>query len=44
MGVKPVPIEFSASGKQRSLWIPQIAEADVEALEGQGGALVTVEA
>ena len=43
MGVKPVPIEFSASGKQRSLRIPQIAEADIEALEGQGGALVTVD-
>ena len=33
----------TASGKQRSLRIPQIAEADIEALEGQGGALVTVE-
>jgi hypothetical protein len=43
MGVKPVPIEFSASGKQRSLRIPQIAEADIEALDGQGGALVTIE-
>jgi hypothetical protein len=43
MGVKPVSIEFSASGKQRSLRIPQIAEAEIEALEGQGGALVTIE-
>ena len=43
MGVKPVPIEFSASGKQRSLRIPHIADADIEALEGQGGALVTIE-
>ena len=43
LGVKPVPIEFSASGKQRSLRIPKIAEADIEALEGQGGALVTIE-
>jgi hypothetical protein len=43
MGVKPVPIEYSASGKQRSLRIANIAEADIEALEGQGGALVTIE-
>jgi len=43
MGVKAVPIEYSASGKQRSLRIPHIAEADIEALEGQGGALVTID-
>jgi hypothetical protein len=43
MGVKPVPIEFSSSGKQRSLRIPHIAEANIEALDGQGGALVTIE-
>jgi hypothetical protein len=43
MGVKTVPIEYSASGKQRSLRIPHIAEADIEALEGQGGALVTID-
>jgi hypothetical protein len=43
MGVKPVPIEFSASGKERSMRIPQIAEADITALEGQGGALVTID-
>jgi hypothetical protein len=43
LGVKTVPIDFSASGKKRSLRIPKIAEADIEALEGQGGALVTIE-
>ena len=43
MGVKPVPIEYTANGKQRSLRIPQIAECEIEALEGQGGALVTIE-
>jgi hypothetical protein len=43
MGVKAVPIEFSASGKERSLRILQIAEVDIEALGGQGGALVTIE-
>ena len=43
MGVKAVPIEFSGSGKERRLRIPQIAGLDIEALGGQGGALVTVE-
>ena len=43
MGVKAVPIEFSANGKQRRLRIPQVAEVDIEALGGQGGALVTIE-
>lgn len=43
MGVKTVPITFSASGKERSMRIPQIAEAEIEAMEGQGGALVTIE-
>jgi len=43
MGVKAVPIEYAATGKQRSLRIPKIAEADIEALEGQGGALVTIQ-
>jgi hypothetical protein len=43
MGVKPVPIEYSASGRERSLRIPRIAEADIEALAGQGGALVTID-
>jgi len=42
MGVKAVPIEYSANGKQRSLRIPKVVEADIEALEGQGGALVTI--
>jgi hypothetical protein len=43
MGVKAVPIEYSANGKRRSLRIPNLAEADIEAMEGQGGALVTIE-
>jgi hypothetical protein len=43
MGVKAVPIEYSANGRQRSLRIPRIAEADIEALAGQGGSLVTIE-
>lgn len=42
MGVKAVPIEYTADGKRRRLRIPNIAEAEIEALEGQGGELVTV--
>jgi len=42
MGVKPALIQYSAHGKRRSLSIPKCAEIDIEALEGQGGALVTI--
>jgi hypothetical protein len=42
LGVKPVTIEYQASGKQRALRIPDIAESEIAALEGQGGALVTI--
>lgn len=42
LGVKTAAINYSASGKQRSVTIPNIAEAEIEALEGQGGALVTI--
>jgi len=42
LGVKPVAIEYSENGKQRSLKIPGITEVEIAALEGQGGALVTV--
>jgi hypothetical protein len=43
MGVKAVPIEYSANGKERSLRIPDIAEVGIEAMGGQGGSLVTIE-
>src|SRR5438093_10913454 len=43
MGIKTVPIEYTATGKQRSLRIAKFAEVDIEAMEGQGGALVTIE-
>ena len=43
MGVKAVPIQYSANGKERSLRIPNIAEIDIEALQGQGGSLVTID-
>lgn len=42
LGVKLTAIEYSEKGKQRSLRIPKIAEVEIEALEGLGGALVTI--
>ena len=42
VGVKTVPIEYKADGKHRSIRIPNIVEADIEAVEGQGGNLITV--
>jgi len=43
LGIKTVPIQYSANGKQRSLRIPNIAQIDIEALEGQDGSLVTID-
>lgn len=43
LGVKSVPIDYRAEGKRRSLRIPNVAEAEIEALAGQGGADVTVD-
>ncbi len=43
LGVKPVRIEFSAKGKERSLRIPNIAEMQIAAIEGAGGKEVTLE-
>lgn len=42
LGVASVPIEYVAEGKRRSLSIPNIADLSIEAIEGQGGAEVTV--
>ena len=42
LGVASVPIKYSAEGKRRSLTIPKIADVSIEALEGQGGAEITV--
>ncbi|MBI2486724.1 MAG: DUF1326 domain-containing protein [Deltaproteobacteria bacterium] len=42
LGVQSVAIDYSAEGKQRSLRIPNLAEVEIEALAGQGGAEVTV--
>ncbi len=43
LGVASVPISYVAAGKQRSLTIPKVAEVSIEAIEGQGGAQITIE-
>jgi hypothetical protein len=42
LGVASVKIDYRAEGKRRSLAIPNIAEAEIEAIEGQAGGDVTV--
>jgi hypothetical protein len=42
LGVKSVPIEYQIEGKRRRMRIAGIAEAEIEALSGAGGADVTV--
>ena len=42
LGVKSVPIEYTAQGRQRSLRILGVAAAEIEALAGQDGAEVTI--
>lgn len=42
LGVKSVDFYYSANGKKRSLQIPKIAEAEIEAIQGQGGSDVTI--
>ncbi|HCZ17441.1 MAG TPA: hypothetical protein DHV85_23300 [Candidatus Accumulibacter sp.] len=43
MGVSTAAIEYVADGKRRSLSIAGIAEAEIEAIPGQGGGDVTIE-
>jgi hypothetical protein len=43
LGVKPVSITYQAKGKERSMRIPNIAEMEIAAIDGQGGKLVTME-
>lgn len=43
LGIKSVPIEYAADGKKRSLKIGDVGEAQIEAIEGQGGVDVTIE-
>ena len=42
VGVSSVAIDYQAQGKKRSLSVKNVAEAEIEAIEGQGGAEVTV--
>jgi hypothetical protein len=42
LGVKSVQIDYQAEGKRRTLRIPDVAEAEIEALPGQGGADVNI--
>lgn len=42
LGVASVPIDYQAAGRKRSLSIPKIADAEIEAIEGQGGGEVTI--
>jgi hypothetical protein len=43
VGAKNVPMQFKASGKQASLTIPGISDAEIETLEGQGGETIKIE-
>jgi len=43
LGIKLVPIEYAAAGKRRSLKIADVGEMQIEAIEGQGGADVTID-
>jgi hypothetical protein len=43
LGVATVKMDYQAEGKKRSLGIPGIASAEIEAIEGQGGGDVTIE-
>jgi hypothetical protein len=42
LGVKAVPIEYRSEGRQRSVRLGNIGNADIEGLPGQGGAEVTI--
>ncbi|MGH6897999.1 MAG: DUF1326 domain-containing protein [Geminicoccaceae bacterium] len=42
LGVASVRIDYQALGKKRSLAIPDVASAEIEAIEGQGGGDVTI--
>jgi hypothetical protein len=42
-GVKSAKIEYTSNGKKRSVSISRIAEAEIEAIEGQGGSEVQIQ-
>jgi hypothetical protein len=43
LGVKSVPMRYAGEGKTRSLVIPDVTEAEIEAMEGQGGQPITID-
>ncbi|ACK51582.1 protein of unknown function DUF1326 [Methylocella silvestris BL2] len=43
LGTKSVAMDYQGNGKNRSLRIPGIADAEIEALEGQDGKAITIE-
>lgn len=43
LGVEAVPIKYEENGKKRKLSIPGIAESEITAMAGQGGADVTLD-
>jgi hypothetical protein len=43
VGAKNVPMRYNGEGKTRSLEIPDVVEAEIEALEGQGGQPITID-
>ncbi len=43
LGTKTVPMHYEGSGRNRSLAIPGIVDAELEALEGQDGKPITIE-
>jgi hypothetical protein len=43
LGVKAAPIEYRSEGKQRSLRLGDVADAEIEGLPGQDGSDVTVD-
>lgn len=42
LGVKSAPIEYQAEGKRRSLQIANVVQAEIEALQGQGGSDIVI--
>jgi hypothetical protein len=43
LGVSSLPMVYQAEGKRRSLQVTGVAKAEIEALQGQGGAEITIE-
>lgn len=43
LGVKSIPIEYEAEGKRRSLKIENVADAEIEAIQGHDGDDVTID-